>query len=199
MKRHVCHSHFIQEYMKESSVICVIYEKYQCYSYGIHTHMESSDFGNKIQYAYGDEHMHLGFILISAAAYMCNLYPELRDCMTTVRARHSQSFRLASCCLLYGTRTTSRPYNGTAIHVHDAGNIPHRQGEIHAQHGPCPTRDDVNHVFKTLVHIYTEHVCLCTEHVRCIFVYSLIFTLTSTKKRIIRTSTIYILPFFCNM
>jgi hypothetical protein len=38
------------------------------YSYGIHTHMESSNFRKKIRYAYGDEHMHLGFILISAAA-----------------------------------------------------------------------------------------------------------------------------------
>ncbi len=65
MKRHVCHSHFIQEYMKESTVIHVIYEKY------LHILIwdTSSNFGKKIRYVYGDEQTHLGFILILAAAH----------------------------------------------------------------------------------------------------------------------------------
>jgi hypothetical protein len=33
--------------------------------------MESSDFGKNIRYAYGAEHTHLEFILISAAACTC--------------------------------------------------------------------------------------------------------------------------------
>ncbi len=39
------------------------------YSYGIHTHMDTSNFGKKMQYAYGTEHTHMEFILISAAAH----------------------------------------------------------------------------------------------------------------------------------
>ncbi len=38
------------------------------YAYGIHTYMESSDFGKNIRYAYGAEHTHIQSILISAAA-----------------------------------------------------------------------------------------------------------------------------------
>ena len=42
------------------------------YSYGIHTHMDTSNFGKKMRYAYGAEHTHMEFILISAAAYTTN-------------------------------------------------------------------------------------------------------------------------------
>ena len=40
------------------------------YSYGIHTHMDTSNFGKKMQYAYGAEHTHMEFILVSAAAFI---------------------------------------------------------------------------------------------------------------------------------
>ena len=98
--------------------------------------------------------------------------PELRECLTARRLLETRDskFLLAFCCAccIPGTcRLLLLPYieNGTAIRLAKI----FRAGKVRSMrtwtvyYKSCR---DVNHIFITLVHVYTELVRRYTEHVR---------------------------------